>query len=267
MNPRASAVSLLLVLFFSATATLSINAFDISKILSNGDSDFSSFNELLKQTGLAQKINSQQTITVLALDGGAVGSIQGKPKEELERILSNHVVLDYYDMDKLKKLTNKSTTLTTMFQKTGLAQSGLGFLNVTKTSSGDIMLGSGVKDAPLVARVMKQVASQPYNISVIQISQAIVAPGIDNIDASSQAPTNAAHPPTPPKKKAASPPKKAEGPSPPAPSPEEESADAPEGDAPAQEPSADEPSGASRALVSSGAAAVAALMGLMFVGL
>lgn len=262
MDPRASAVSLLIILVVSST--LSIDAFDISQILSSG-SDFNSFNELLKQTGLAQKINSQQTITVLALDGGAVGSIQGKPKEELERILQNHIILDYYDMDKFKKLDNKVTSLTTMFQKTGFAHSGLGFLKVSKTSSGDLMMGSGVKDAPLVARVMKQVAAKPYNISVVQISQAIVAPGIENIDASSEAPTNEPNAPPPPK--VASPPEVEETM---APAPEE-SAAAPEADAPAltpgDVPAADEESSASRALLGSGAAAAAAaLMRLMFVG-
>lgn len=262
MDQRASAITLLILL----CATFS-NAFNISKILSDG-SDFGSFNELLKQTGMAQKINNQQTITVLALDGGAVGSIQGKSKDELERILSNHVILDYYDMDKLKKLTNKSATLTTMFQKSGVAQSGLGFLNVSKTSSGDIMLGSGVKGAPLVARVMKQVAAQPYNISVVQISQAIVAPGIDSIDAS--APTQSQNqPPPPPKKKAAAPTPKEEEAE--VPSPTDESAATPEADSPAltpgDEPAADQPSGASsRALMGSGASVAAALMGLMFVG-
>ncbi|KAJ4718795.1 Fasciclin-like arabinogalactan protein [Melia azedarach] len=174
MNSKAFALIFpLFFIFFSAA-----NSFNITKIL-NDNSDFSTFNELLTQTGLAKKINSRSTITVLALDSGAVGSLQGKPRNEIENILSNHVVLDYYDIEKLKKLPNKTSILTTMFQATGSAQIGQGFLNVTRTSSGDVVFGSGVKDSPVNAKAVKSVYSQPYNISVIQISKAIVAPGIE----------------------------------------------------------------------------------------
>lgn len=219
MNSKSS--SLLFLALLCAFSSIS-TAFNITKILSNYP-EYSTFENLLVQTGLAQQINSRRTITVLAVDNSAIGDISGKPLDVVKRILSAHVILDYYDQLKFSKLQKASSILTTLYQTTGIADDQQGFLNVTKTTDG-IKFGSASKGAPLTASLVKSVTSQPYNISVLEVSGVIEAPGIENIA-----------PPPPPSPGAVAAPKKAPAAAPPAKTP----AKSPAAKAPA--PSNEEP--------------------------
>ncbi|MCD7446398.1 hypothetical protein HAX54_006006 [Datura stramonium] len=182
-----------LVLFAS-----SASAFNITKILSEYP-DYSNFNDLLTKTGLASEINTKSTITVLAIPNGAIGDLTSKSKDVVKRILTTHVVLDYYDQMKLEQM-NKTTKLTTMFQQSGKAAQDQGFLNVTAKDN-SFVFGSAVKGAQLNSRLEKSVMSQPYNISILGISQAIVTPGIDGAAfAPEVAPPPEAHAPASSKK-------------------------------------------------------------------
>ncbi|KAL5974004.1 hypothetical protein ACLOJK_030665 [Asimina triloba] len=177
---NSSSVFLLLLLLASSSAS----AFNITRMLDQYP-DFSNFNSLLTQTHLASEINSRQTITVLVVDNGAVSGLYSSPADVQKHVLSVHVVLDYYDMEKLKQSSKKSTLLTTLFQSSGLATNQQGFINVTiDKSSGEISMGSAVPGSTLDARVVKQVASSPYNISVLQVSTLIRPAGIDDANAS-----------------------------------------------------------------------------------
>ncbi|KAK3011868.1 hypothetical protein RJ639_010529 [Escallonia herrerae] len=174
------------------------NAFNITRLLSQYPS-FSTFNNYLSQTQLASQINSRQTITVLVVENSALSPISGRPANVLKNILSVHIVLDYYDVQKLQKLPNKTEILTTLFQSSGQATGQQGFLNVTDLSTGSIVIGSAVKGATLGANLVKSVAAQPYNISVLQISNVIIPTGIDNSTSHSpsMAPSPASTSPTP----------------------------------------------------------------------
>ncbi|KAJ0233306.1 Fasciclin-like arabinogalactan protein 3 [Hirschfeldia incana] len=189
--------------------------------------EFSTMVELFAKTELTPIINKRQTITVLALTNDAIGSISGRPEEELKNILMNHVVLDYYDELKLKALKDKTTLLTTLYQSTGLGQQQNGFLNCSKTN-GKIYFGSAVKGSPLTAEYVTTVFRNPYNLSVVQVSMPIVAPGLG-------APVKVPPPPpmTPPP---APSPKKAGAAPAPGPAEEEDYADAPPGAAPETAP-------------------------------
>ena len=110
----------ILILFVILLSTTTIKSFDIIKLLQE-HGDFSTFVEFLTQTGLATDINNRQTITVFAVDNGAMGSITSKPREVIKNILATHVVLDYCDTNKLADFANKQDTLTTLFQTTGFA--------------------------------------------------------------------------------------------------------------------------------------------------
>ncbi|KAK3437416.1 hypothetical protein EUGRSUZ_C02101 [Eucalyptus grandis] len=233
MNSKAFACLFFAVFIFSSSAA---SAFNITKLLSRYP-DFSTFNDFLTQTKLYEQINRRQTITVLALDNSAVGDISGKPADVLKSILSAHVVLDYYDIEKLTDLSKKSTLLTTLYQSSGTAQNQQGFLNVTK-QSGEIVFGSAVKGASHNAKLVKAVAAQPYNISVLQVSSPIIAPGIDASNPNGtvhNATTPSASPAATPKKAPASSPAK----SPVADTPD--SSEAPAADSPADAPEADAP--------------------------
>ncbi|GER39778.1 fasciclin-like arabinogalactan protein 3 [Striga asiatica] len=181
--------------------------------------DFAQFNALLSQTHLAEVINSRRTITVLALTNAHLGELSGKPEDVVKRILSTHVVLDYFDVLKLNKLKGNHNILTNLYQSTGTADDQQGFLNVVHNPNG-IFFGSAMKGAPVDAKLEGSVATQPYNISVLSVSHVIVAPGIDGSLAPVQAP--------PPKAAAAAAAPEADPP-----------AESPEDDLPADEPSAD----------------------------
>ncbi|KAJ8448759.1 hypothetical protein Cgig2_011380 [Carnegiea gigantea] len=172
----ASFVVIVFVILLSATTMMS---FDITKLLQH-QADFSTFNEFLAQTGLATNINNRQAITVFAIDNGGMGSITSKPREVIKNILATHVVLDYCDTNKLADFANKQDTLTTLFQTTGFAMDRQGFLKVSE-SGNDVVVGSAVDNAPQSAKVLKSIVSEPYNISVLQISQPIMTPGISQI--------------------------------------------------------------------------------------
>jgi hypothetical protein len=239
-----------LSLLFLASSTA---AFNITRILGEF-SDFSTLNSLLSQTKLSDEINRRQTITVLAVENGAMGAISSLPSDIQRKVLAVHVVLDYYDADKLRGIKNGSAMLTTMFQSTGQATNRMGFINYTRRADGVMMFGSAEPGASLTSQMVKSVASRPYNISVLQVSSAIVPPSIGSTDGSkAHAPENA-HAKAPAPAPTPSMSKKPNAPSP-APAPSDDSsaegpaeapgpaADAPDADGPAADsPDADGPS-------------------------
>ncbi|KAM7461320.1 hypothetical protein LguiA_029441 [Lonicera macranthoides] len=189
-----------LFLFSSVTT-----AFNITKILSKYDG-YGTFNNLLSQTKLDEVINGRSSITVLAVQDGSISSLSSKSQDVVKRILSNHIVLDYYDMQKLKNLKNGSASLTTLFQTSGDATGQQGFLKVNVKGGGEIKVGSAAKDAQQDVLINKMVASQPYNISVLDVSGPIIAPGIENIHNSpAQSPRKVLAPAPAPHKKSPAP--------------------------------------------------------------
>ncbi|EPS65223.1 hypothetical protein M569_09558, partial [Genlisea aurea] len=235
----------LFIFFFSLFRTLA--GFNITHILEQYP-DFDSFNNFLTQAKLASQINSRQTITVLAVDNGGVSSLSGMSSDAMKNVLSAHVVLDYYDEAKLHKLSNKSAILTTLFQSSGLGRGQQGFLNVTILSGGKVAFGSAVAGAPLGANLVKSVFSQPYNVSVLQVSSLIIPPGIDSATNATSPPSNRVPVPAPP------PPVANPGPHPSAAASPEATSDSPQAaaevpspatgtnDSPASSPAADSPS-------------------------
>ncbi|XP_050365673.1 fasciclin-like arabinogalactan protein 14 [Argentina anserina] len=173
-KPKASA-SLFLLMMLSIS---SCSAFNITKILENED-DFSTFNQHLSETKLADQINKRSTITVLAVDNSAMGGL-GDDSSVTKAIMSVHVILDYYDKEKLTKLAknNKSATLTTLYQTSGLAKNQQGFVRISTDDDG-ITFGSASKDSEMNSKLVKSVAAQPYNISVLQVSSIIGVPDIN----------------------------------------------------------------------------------------
>ncbi|RWW30871.1 hypothetical protein GW17_00004523, partial [Ensete ventricosum] len=164
---------------------------NITKILAQ-QPDFSTFSDLLTQTHLSADINSRSTITVLAVSNGAISSVSDKPIDTIKKILSLHFILDYYDDNKIHNISNHSAIFTTLFQASGGAVGQNGFLNVTDMENGQVAFGSAVAGSSLTANFVKVLATQPYNISVLQISSVIVPPNLS----SGAAPKTAPAPPT-----------------------------------------------------------------------
>ncbi|GMI72998.1 FASCICLIN-like arabinogalactan protein 14 precursor [Hibiscus trionum] len=163
----AFSFSLLFLLLASANAAANV---DIGKTLS-GYSDFSDFSSMLNETGIADQINSMQTVTVLAVSNGNLGALSGLSSDQKKMVMSVHVVLDYYDGAKFNKSHSKhNKILTTLYQETGKARNQVGFLNLTNTGKGPVVFTSAVPNSHLEAQLVKEVTTKPYDLSVLQIS-------------------------------------------------------------------------------------------------
>lgn len=192
----ASGCCVLVLAFAFLLSSPAAYAFNITRILDH-NAGFGTFNSYLTQTELAGEINRRQTITVLAVDDAAAAALSGQPLEVVKKVLSVHVILDYYDVPKLQHLHKKTALVTTLFQSTGLAVGQMGFLNVSVSAAG-VALGSAVAGAGAAVQLVTAVAAQPYNISVLQVSGVIFPPGIQNTNYT-------ASPPPPPPPAAATP--------------------------------------------------------------
>lgn len=185
MSSSYSTSALALLLFFLFISSL--HAFNITEILQER-SEFSTFNDLLSKYKIAGQINRRKTITVLAVDNGAASYLSNLSEDEAKAKLSLHVILDYYGIRKLVGL-KKSTLLTTLYQTSGEAGGdNEGFINVTVLRSGDVAFGPGAPDSVLNSNLIKSVYSQPYDLSVLQVSSVI---GSSNSTAPSFAPLSA----------------------------------------------------------------------------
>ncbi|KAL9263267.1 Fasciclin-like arabinogalactan protein 8-like protein [Drosera capensis] len=169
------AATFLLLLFTFAAV---VSAHNITEILSHFP-EYTQFNTYLTQTRLADDINSHQTITVLVLFDSEMSSlVANHPLSVIKNVLELHVLLDYYDPKKLHSIANGTTLSTTLYQTTGSAEGRVGFVNITDLRGGVVGFGSAVPGAKLDSTYAKSVKQIPYNISVLEISSPIIAPGI-----------------------------------------------------------------------------------------
>lgn len=191
MSLKGSSLLCLVVVLACSSA---IHAFDITQMLGQNP-EFSTFNKYLTETKLADQINSRNTVTVLAVEDFAMHAIASKSPEAIKAIISTHVILDFFDEKKLMEAQASSQQLTTLFQASGLAVNQQGFLKVALVGEGEIAFGSAVAGAPVdAAELVKTVTSEPYNISVLQVTKPIVAPGVDS---ATPQPSQAAKAPVP----------------------------------------------------------------------
>ncbi|XP_062021446.1 fasciclin-like arabinogalactan protein 14 [Rosa rugosa] len=125
-----------------------------------------------------------------------MGGLSSDDSFTLKSVMSGHVILDYYDKEKLAKLAknNRSATLTSLFQSSGVAQNQQGFVRV-EVVDGEIIFGSASKGAQMNSKLVKSLHHWGF--------------GVPNINAS-PAPEKA---PAPKKGKSTSPEDEAESPS------------------------------------------------------
>ncbi|PKU59953.1 fasciclin-like arabinogalactan protein 14 [Dendrobium catenatum] len=152
------AIKSLLLLLTITLLFSSSSAHNITRILSKHPK-FSIFNSLLSSTNLAKKINHRHSITVLAVSNDSIGGLIGLSPNIQRRILSVHVILDYFDREKLQNLKSHSTIVPTLFQTSGIAKGRTGFLNITKLANGQIAFSSAASGAHHVAKLVGQIAA------------------------------------------------------------------------------------------------------------
>lgn len=191
MVPTSLLIYISVLLAFSSAT----QAYNVTRLLGQYP-EFGLLNQYINDYGLAGEINRRGTVTILAVDNSTLSSISGRSKDSIKAIVSTHVILDYYDEKKLMNIKNDSTTLTTLFQSSGIANDNQGHILAYNAGGGHFYFGSAVKGASLNAQFVKTVVTQPYNISVFQVSRPIIPPGID---AQSPWPAPGAHTAFPPK--------------------------------------------------------------------
>ncbi|KAL6603722.1 hypothetical protein ACP70R_044083 [Stipagrostis hirtigluma subsp. patula] len=242
MAPNLSLLVLLFLLFPAAGDAADApaptgNAFNVTEIIGRYP-EFKLFNFLLTKTGVAREVNTRKTVTVLVVHNAAVDWLLRRsaklPRAALVELMSVHVALDYFDAAKLAALPRgQPTVVTTLYQTSGNARDRAGFLNVTSTPRGGAVFVSAAPGALVSATFKKAVTAKPYNISVLEISNFVVPPGIVT---RSRQPT----PPVPRMRQMATAPSPAPAPpriAPAAPTPDEESAEGPGDEATAPAPS------------------------------
>ncbi|XP_027333801.1 fasciclin-like arabinogalactan protein 14 [Abrus precatorius] len=185
-SKSSSFLCLALLLVFSS----GIHAFDITNLLSKYP-EFSTLNKYITETKLADQINSRNTITLLAVDNGAISSISSKSPEVIKAIISTNVILDYFDEKKLMEAQGAGQPLTTLFQASGLAVNQQGFIKVALIGEGEIAFGSAVSGAPIDAELVHTVTTEPYNISILKVTKLVIAPGVDSVAAQAPQGTSA----------------------------------------------------------------------------
>ncbi|WVZ79115.1 hypothetical protein U9M48_026733 [Paspalum notatum var. saurae] len=158
------------------------NAFNVTEILSRYP-EFKLFNLLLSKSKVAPEVNRRSSITLLVPDNSAVDWLLRRsakmPRAALVELMSVHVALDYIDAAKLAALPRgQPTVVTTLFQTTGDARNRTGFLNVTAAPRGGAVFVSAAPGSLVSATFKRAVTARPYNISVLQISNFVVPPGI-----------------------------------------------------------------------------------------
>lgn len=161
----------LLVAALLVSATLASAAFDVVSVLS-AFPEYSAFTQALQSTGVAAEINAQNSVSLLVvpnLPGGFT-------LEEVADILRFHTVLQAVDNDFLTHLPGGTQVFTTLYQRTGRAGEQ-GSVNITNQPDGTTGVGLVGAPAPS-ATVVKNVTRVAYEISVFEITNAIVPNGL-----------------------------------------------------------------------------------------
>ncbi|KAI9092295.1 hypothetical protein K1719_027795 [Acacia pycnantha] len=133
-------IILLLSLFFSYFPSLT-SSFNISQILSQYPA-YSSFSNYFAQTQLADDMEKHLPVTVLVVNNSGISPLSGKPMDVIKELLSIHILLDYYDVQKFRDLHGGFAIVTTLYQATGFASGQVGFLNVSSHTTGVVTFTS-----------------------------------------------------------------------------------------------------------------------------
>nr|GMC71625.1 fasciclin-like arabinogalactan protein 14 [Ipomoea batatas] len=179
------------IIFFSITLLFSsVAAINITTVLDQYPS-FSTFNSYLSQTHLAEEINARQPpFTILVVDNSNIAPLSSMSPDMLKKTMSVHVILNYFDANKLHNLQGKSELATTLFQTTGNAAGNQGFLNITDFSDQEVGFLSLANGPALRSTMVKPVETRPYDLSVLQISNVIIPFDMANPGNSSTSPSS-----------------------------------------------------------------------------
>ncbi|CAL1399945.1 unnamed protein product [Linum trigynum] len=173
------ATSLRLILFsflFFAAAT-SCSAFNVTQVL-GPLKQFSTFSNYLAQVGVVGMMTNLKNVTILAVDNANMGAISGKSREEIKRVMTMHVIPEYYDLDRLRSAQNGTALIRTIYVLTGLARGKDGMLLVTKRGKGGrLSFASAILPrSKHTVNLLRSVVVPSRNVSIFHVSGVIVTP-------------------------------------------------------------------------------------------
>jgi uncharacterized surface protein with fasciclin (FAS1) repeats len=178
----------LLFLLAASLAVAAVSSHNITDIL-DGYPEYSLYNSYLSQTKVCDEINSRSTVTCLVLTNGAMSSlVSNLSLADIKNALRLLTLLDYYDTKKLHSLSDGSELTTTLYQTTGDASGNMGHVNITNLRGGKVGFASAAPGSKFQATYTKSVKQEPYNLSVLEVSDPITFPGL--FDSPSAASTN-----------------------------------------------------------------------------
>jgi uncharacterized surface protein with fasciclin (FAS1) repeats len=167
-----------LVLLLVSLASTAASAHNITAVL-DGLSEYTLYNSYLSVTKVSDEINSRSTITVLVLNNGAMSSlVSNLSLADVKNALRLLTLLDYYDEKKLHSLHSGSELTTTLYQTTGDASGNMGHVNITNLRGGKVAFASAAPGSKFQATYTKRVKEEPYNLSVLEVSDPITFPGL-----------------------------------------------------------------------------------------
>jgi uncharacterized surface protein with fasciclin (FAS1) repeats len=113
------------------------------------------------------------------LNNGAMSSlVSNLSLADVKNALRLLTLLDYYDEKKLHSLHSGSELTTTLYQTTGDASGNMGHVNITNLRGGKVAFASAAPGARFQATYTKRVKEEPYNLSVLEVSDPITFPGL-----------------------------------------------------------------------------------------
>ncbi|KAL4200144.1 hypothetical protein AMTRI_Chr03g54940 [Amborella trichopoda] len=170
-------LSLLFMQLFSGSSSFNITTFFWRH------PDYTTFNNLLTATNVAEEIGGRSSLTILALSNSLMapfisGYNGNLPTQQVSDILRYHVLLEYLDWDRFSQITSRGTLVTTLYQTTGRAPTSMGAVNITSSNS-QIHIGMPLPNAGFNASISGMVDKFPYIISIFSIDRILIPYGID----------------------------------------------------------------------------------------
>ncbi|XAR69629.1 hypothetical protein NMG60_11001305 [Bertholletia excelsa] len=143
--------------------------------------EFSNFTRLLNDSGIMKRSAGHGALTVLAVHNDQMGELLGQSMDVIDRVLSVHILLDYFPLIKINQMPEKSVRITNLWQASGETDGRQGYVNLTKFGPNQVFFRSAVKDAPFSAKLEKEVYTQvdPTRNCLHQVSNIIYTPGIE----------------------------------------------------------------------------------------
>ncbi|XP_020519820.1 fasciclin-like arabinogalactan protein 8 isoform X2 [Amborella trichopoda] len=144
-------LSLLFMQLFSGSSSFNITSFFWRH------PDYTTFNNLLTATNVAEEIGGRSSLTILALSNSLMapfisGYNGNLPTQQVSDILRYHVLLEYLDWDRFSQITSRGTLVTTLYQTTGRAPTSMGAVNITSSNS-QIHIGMPLPNAGFNASI------------------------------------------------------------------------------------------------------------------